>query len=277
MIATTSETSVSLRPSGEFIEERKYLLNVSPKTIIFYQCSFKAFEGALEFEAAKRRVVQLRQRGVKSVSVNTDLTCINAYWKWNGLNWRLSPLKEEQKILQTLSDNHIKALLGFRPVGVNLKRAHLIALTILDTGLRASEVLGLTFKDCDLDNLTFKVKGKGNKHRLVPFSAELQKALWRMFRSAEENRNYIFATKNNTIVSIRNIERDFKILAKRVGITDVRFSPHTLRHTFAVSYLRNGGNLEYLRRILGHSNLSTTPEVPEESRYRINTGSPSHV
>ncbi len=47
-------------------------------------------------------------------------------------------------------------------------------------------------------------------------------------------------------------------LGGKCGITGVRFSPHTLGHSFAVNYLRNGGNLKYLRRILGHSSLSTT-------------------
>ena len=69
---------------------------------------------------------------------------------------------------------------------------------------------------------------------------------------------FVFATNQKTPVSLRNIERDMKAVGKRVGITGVRFSPHTLRHSFAVNYLRRGGNLAYLQRILGHSSISVT-------------------
>jgi len=57
---------------------------------------------------------------------------------------------------------------------------------------------------------------------------------------------------------VRNAQRDFKVLCERLGIAGVRTSFHTLRHTFAVNYLKAGGNLYYLQRILGHSSITTT-------------------
>src|SRR3989442_2981894 len=59
-----------------------------------------------------------------------------------------------------------------------------------------------------------------------------------------------------------NFQRDFKMMGQRLGIVGVRMSPHTLRHTFAVSYLRKGGNLFYLSKILGHA--STTLRTRSE-------------
>jgi site-specific recombinase XerD len=108
-----------------------------------------------------------------------------------------------------------------------------------------------------MDNLILKVVGKGNKHRLVPFSVELRKALWKSL-ARRQDPVFIFGTKNHTKVTVRNIERDFKALGNQLGITGVRFSPHTLRHSFAVGYLRKGGNLFYLSKILGHSSVKTT-------------------
>ena len=251
--------------TDQFIKERLYLKGVSSKTVAWYGDSFKAFP-VLERAAIIDRIAELRGRGVKAVSINTWLRCVNTYLHWrDGTGEKCSPqcthvriprLKEEQKILETLGEGAKHSVVSFRPTGTNMRRAHLVALTILDCGLRASEVLGLTKADCDLDNLIFKVLGKGNRHRLVPFSSELRKHLWRYVN--QRSLITVFGTKNNTNLSVRNLERDFRVLGQKLGITGVRFSPHTLRHTFAVSYLRAGGNLEFLRRILGHSSLSTT-------------------
>ena len=66
----------------KFIEERKYLKGVSEKTLAWYKDSFRAFEGALDTEEqVKRRIVELRQRGLKPVSVNTYMRCIKAYFQ----------------------------------------------------------------------------------------------------------------------------------------------------------------------------------------------------
>ena len=165
-------------------------------------------------------------------------------------------LKEEQKILATLSDSDIRRLIGWKGEGVNLKRAHLVALTILDCGLRVSEALSLRHKDVDLEELAVFVVGKGGKHRLVPISKELRARLFRNVAHGIED--YLFQTRSGGKVTVRNMERDFKALFKKIGIEGIRASPHTIRHTFAVCYLRNGGNLEFLRRCLGHSSLVTT-------------------
>jgi site-specific recombinase XerD len=80
-----------------------------------------------------------------------------------------------------------------------------------------------------------------------------------IYRYMRENPNrFVFGTRNQTMCSIRNLQRDFRAMCKKLCITGVRCSPHTLRHTFAVSYLRAGGNLFYLSKILGHTSVKTT-------------------
>ncbi len=239
------------------------MLNVSEATLYWYRASFKTWS---KYSAGdpKTWVMGMRAAGISPRSVNTHICALNAYWKWAGEPIHLKYLKEEQKILATLSESQIHQLLHFKQgKGFNTVRAHLAALTILDTGLRASELLGLTKEDIDLDNLAFKVKGKGGKHRLVPFSIELRKRLYLHSMKASKRGDsepalYLFGTKHNTQVTIRNLERDLKVLGQKAGITGVRFSPHTLRHTFAVSWLKRGGDIYSLSRILGHSNIQTT-------------------
>ncbi len=268
----TYEKSPDFRGTAEqFIQERKYLQNVSTKTLNWYSQSFKAFDGCLDsLEALKTRITEMRMRGVKATSVNTYLRCIAAFWKWLGLDWKIPRLKEEQKILETLNETQVRTLLAFKPIGTNMIRAHSLLLTLLDTGLRASEALSLTRESVDLDNFISKVAGKGGKHRLVPISAELRKVLFRRMQKVSER--YLFGTKFGTLLTVRNFERDLNKLGERCGITGVRDSPHTMRHRFAVNYLRLGG--EHLLpvsppRALGYEN---DPDLPAEDFQKVHEG-----
>jgi integrase/recombinase XerD len=248
---------LSLSLTDQFIQERRYLMAVTPQTVIWYGTAFNAFKGALDSkEAVNQRIVELRKRAVKPITVNSYLRVLNAFFKWSKQDIRIPKLKEEQKILATFSAEQIRRLVQWKPVRRDQARAHAIALTALDTGLRISELLGLTRENVDLDNLVLKVHGKGNKQRLVPVSIELRKVLYRHMASHKHAR--LFATKSGTSVSVRNSNRDFKVMCGQAGITGVRCSWHTLRHSFAVNYLRKGGNLYYLQRILGHSSIKTT-------------------
>jgi integrase/recombinase XerD len=249
-----------MTPQQQFITERRYLKSVTPATVVWYEQAFRRFEGAMDSRAAAiERIGILKERGLSVVSINCHLRVVKAFWKWSGNegnDWKIPKLKEEQKILATLPVKDIRAILGYKPVGVNQTRAHLICLLILDCGLRISEVLSLRKKDVNLEELSLLVFGKGRKERLVPISKELRARLYRYMAHHEED--YLFPTRSGGKVTVRNIERDLKALFKRIGIEGIRASPHTVRHSFAVCYLRNGGNLEYLRRILGHSSLVTS-------------------
>ena len=119
--------SVSL--TDQFIQERKYLLAVTPKTVIWYGCGFKAFEGALESkETVNRRIVQLSERGVKPITINSYLRCINAYFTWLHKEHdkdliRIPRLKEDQNILATFSVQQIHRLIHWKPIKRNETRA----------------------------------------------------------------------------------------------------------------------------------------------------------
>ena len=240
----------------EFLTERLYLKNVTPKTLAYYRCAFRSWEQHSQRDW-KTWIVNLRKAGVSAISINTYICPMNAYWKWAGAGLKVSYLKEEEKVLATVNPDQIKRILAFRPRGKNQTRAHAAATLILDGGYRISEVLGLAFDHCDFDNLVVKVRGKGNKHRLVTLSMEIREVLYRYAMKHSNRGRLLFGTRNNTQLTVRNFERDLKALGRKAG-TGVRFSPHTLRHDFAVQYLRAGGNLFYLSKILGHSNVTTT-------------------
>ena len=149
--------------------------------------------------------------------------------------------------------------IGIRPnTGRNLKLIHLLALLLLDTGLRLPEALALKVQDLDYENLCIRVVGKGRKERMVPMSRRLRKHLFTSTKSGMREADYLFRTASGLGMSQRNALRDFCLLGKVCGITGVRFSPHTMCHSFGVHWLRRGGDIYMLSRILGHSSVAIT-------------------
>lgn len=119
--------------------------------------------------------------------------------------------------------------------------------------MRVEEALQLKRTETDFDNLVFRVRGKGNKERIIAFSYGLRKTLYVWSRKHEHL--YLFPTVDGGRLMRRNVLRDFKALCKRLGFTAVPRSIHALRHTFAVNYLRQGGSVFHLQKALGHSSL----------------------
>jgi len=103
----------------QFITERKYLKNASRKTLSWYELSFRAFDGALDFkQTVIAKITELRHRGVSAISVNTYLRCIKAYFRWlhteHGQELvKIAKLKEDQKVIATLTPEQVRRLLEF--------------------------------------------------------------------------------------------------------------------------------------------------------------------
>ncbi len=266
-----------------FIRERRILHNVSPATIEWYKSSLKAFEPVLQADlepvqlkqAITARIEELRtERHNSAVTVNTYLRCLKAFFNWcHGEQILKAPIKlkslrEEKKVLVTFSAEQVKRFVNFKPAPYKgnwknqSRRLHALICLLLDTGLRIDEALSLTPKQIDFDNMVIRVKGKGNKERLVPMSLELRKILFRFLKNVDPPA-LVFTTRSGGKLNQRHVLGEFKLWATHLGITGVRVSPHTCRHTFAVNYIRRGGNLEYLRRILGHTSIETTQKYLE--------------
>ncbi|HZT31948.1 MAG TPA: site-specific integrase [Bryobacteraceae bacterium] len=239
----------------EFLAERKYLKNVTDKTLVYYRCAFKSWERHSQGDW-KTWIVNQRQAGISATSINTYICAMNAHWKWAGTDLKVDYLKEEQKILATFKAEQVQRLLAFKPKGKNETRCHALVCLLLDTGLRIDESRKLEPANLDFENLLITVMGKGRKERRGPISFEGRKILYRFVQ--RHPGRFVFGTRNQTLCTVRNLQRDFAAICQRIGIAGVRCSFHTLRHTFAVCYLRNGGNLFYLSKILGHSSVKTT-------------------
>jgi len=207
----------------------------------------------------------MREAGLKASSVNCHLRSINAYLHWSSAgpdkkcgagcqHLRVPKLKEEEYVPATYSAKQAEALIRWKPKGYFQRRLHALVLTLLDTGTRLDEVLSLRVQDCNLDDLL--LTGKGRKQRIIPFSMELRRHLARFILDFRpQPHQLIFSSKQGRKLGQRNALRDIKNLCIRLGFEAPRRSIHATRHTFAMEYVRRGGSLFHLQKVLGHTSL----------------------
>lgn len=158
--------------------------------------------------------------------------------------------KPKKIVVQPFTETEIKAMLN--SVKRNNDRDKSLIMLLLDTGLRASELTGITMSEIDLVNRRVKVLGKGNKERLVPFSARTASAIFRYTSSMDNKNGKLYPyTRNSLADLISNI-------GKRAGVAGSH--PHRFRHTFAINFLRNGGDPYTLQQILGHTTMEMVKE-----------------
>jgi integrase/recombinase XerD len=259
--------------TDRFLKERTYLHNVTPATLLWYQVAFKNYHASFSGNPApvptktalQDFVVAQRQRGIRPVTVNTYIGAMNAFCAWLhqeghvAERLKVTKLRVERRILAVLDDAQMRALIGYRPTSFGQRRVHLAALLTLDTGLRVSEMLHLRHSDVDFDNLILKVFGKGQKERLVPFSPELRKRLYRFEQLKEKKRvrnQFVFGGFGSTRWEKRNSSTSLYLMQRKLGLP--LFGWHRLRHTFATNYLRQGGDIVRLSMVLGHTQITTT-------------------
>ena len=177
----------------------------------------------------------------------------------------LAAPKNTQEQIQPFSIDQIKALLQAARHLTNPKRDEAILLFGLDTGVRASELCDVTLDNMDLHGSYGQVTvlGKGRKKRTLPFSRKAARSIWQYLREMPRmEKSPLFLSDRGTSAGAPLTRWGLLQLYERLGeaanIQSVRCSPHTMRHTFAINYLRNGGKVFTLQHLLGHTDLKMT-------------------
>lgn len=236
-------------------------------------------------------------------SLRNVYIALRAFYTWLNKEFNLpnpakeiTPPKFPQHVIQTFSKEDIEKLIKaciysreaqteqrhkFVMRRPSANRDQAIVLTLLDTGLRATELCSLTVEDVDLKtgkvNVRHGVGGgaKGGKGRVTYLGKVARKAVWRYLATREDGSD----PKAPLFISAgdRPFNRDsLRILIRRLGeraqITHVH--PHKFRHTFAITYLRSGGDVFTLQSLLGHGSLDMVrhyaqiAEVDVENAHR---------
>jgi integrase/recombinase XerD len=257
-------------PFEQFIREKQYINNVSPKTIRTYRDSLKAFEKFagcscpqyLTAKSLRSFVVTAGGCGVSPGAINTFARSVNSYLTWLHREGHISePLaipkvKQPKRIIPTYSADDVVRILSHKPRNHTERRLLTVLALLVDTGLRIEEALILRRAAIDLDSLVITVKGKGQKDRIVPFSIECRKVLFKWLQA--HRYDTVFPTRDGRQLRYDNLRNDFVALLHRVGVEQTEGAFHAFRRFCARQYLRNGGSIRYLQVMLGHSDITTT-------------------
>lgn len=247
---------------------------LSPKTLAWYRMIGERFAAHREaagadpalasvtVEEARAWVVALQRGGLAPVSVAgfvRGLKAISAWWAAEGYLdedslRRLARPRVPQRLIATLTPAELERLLA-----VARARERLLIGILLDTGLRLGELADLRVDDVLADGY-LRVRGKGDKERLVPLGAVSQARLAAYLRRGRPRPvgawvDHVFLARDGRPMTAAAIQHVLRRLGGRAGLDGVRTNPHTFRHTFAKLYLLNGGDLFSLQRILGHATL----------------------
>ena len=138
------------------------------------------------------------------------------------------------------------------------------------SGLRVSELVGLTYGQLDLDAGVARVRGKGDKERLCPLGEAATAALRAHRAMARETdfKSAVLTQANGRVVTPRWVQLRLKTMLKLAGLP-LDLSPHKLRHSFATHLLDHGADLRAVQEMLGHARLSTTQVYTHVSVARL--------
>jgi integrase/recombinase XerD len=221
----------------------------------------------------KEYIAQLQQDGLQSSTINSiinkliklfDYMVDEEYIKTNPCS-KIKRLKQQNKIIYPLDDNEIRQLLAiasknrYKYLG---QRNLTIFAMMLECGLRVSEVVNLKNDDI-LENQIIIRNSKGNKDRALAITPILKKQLKKYDRIKnsryQDNCEYYFISYFCGKIDIKAVYEAMQTIKKQAFIRKVvRFSPHTLRHTYAYMQIRNGMDIYTLSKNMGHTSVVMT-------------------
>jgi len=229
---------------------------------------------------------RLYDRKLKKTSVARQLACLKSFFKLLVREGRLRANPAElvssprlPKLLPSLLQESEAATFVQLPQGDSLKnrRDRAILELLYASGLRVSELVGLSDHQLDMPQQLVKVLGKGRKERIVPFGDFAARAITD-YLSERDRLGLALPEANGTrplFVSVNGLRlnsRDVQRLVERFRLdlsATRRITPHTLRHSFATHLLERGADLRSIQELLGHSSLSTTQKYTHVSLQHL--------
>lgn len=209
-----------------------------------------------------------RGKSISTVTINNYIRNIKVFYNYlqdekvirdNPME-KIKQLKQVQEKKEPLSKEELRRL--FKAFDISTfhgYRDYIITKLLLITGARVGETLVLEVNDFNFNNNTIVFRDTKNKKEKIAYmnskiAHELKK--WLRYKDRYMNVDYVFPTIRKNIMTVQGFERNLKRLAEKVGLEDV--TPHRFRRTFAIEFLKAGGSIYVLSKILDHSSIQTT-------------------
>ncbi len=266
-----------------FLKYLRFERNYSEKTIVSYRIDLEEFEDYLKKVDAEKSLVTadadlvrswmvyLMEKDRSVATVNRKLSSLRSFYRFL-LRRRIVDLDPMLKVVGPKKQKTLPSFLRVQEMdrlldecsvneGFEGVRDRLILEMFYATGMRLSELIGLSDADVDLSAKLLKVTGKRNKQRLIPFGEEL----WTDLLGYIKLRNETLPDRDSALFVRKDGKRMYPELVYRLvrrNLSKVatlkKRSPHVLRHTFATAMLNGNAELQAVKELLGHESLATT-------------------
>ena len=269
-------------PIQQFLNYIRFEKRYSAHTSIAYQNDLEQFTAYLasqydginitEVNASiiKSWLAELKTDDITSRSIKRKISSLKSFYKFHlksGLITKspmatiISP-KVSNRLPSFVAEKDMNTLLNTLDFedSWNGKTERVVLLTFYHTGMRLSELLGLTADSIDFHYHQIKVLGKGNKERIIPITSDLNDALTEYIQLRKELNPTIKNLFINDKAKAISRSKVYQLVKMNIGKVSTihKKSPHVLRHTFATHLMNNGAELNAVKELLGHSSLAAT-------------------
>lgn len=274
----------------QFKDQLLYQRQLSDHTVSSYMKDLESFEAFLtgenltfeqfEYRDARNYLHQLYKQGLKKSTIARKISTLRTFYQFLigrdfvGHNpFDHLPLPKQEKYLPTFFyENEIEQLFSSIDQTSKMFTRDMAILELLyGTGMRASELLGISRSSIDSNAQVIRVLGKGQKERIIPYNDRAHVALMdylETFNQKIPDSGSIWLNYKGEALTDRGLRYILSQLVKKSAL-NFHLHPHKLRHTFATHLLNNGADLRAVQDLLGHESLSTTQKYTHVSRENL--------
>ena len=273
------------KPEQEFLDHLLVVRNYSPRTVKSYQedidkfCEFIYHEGVMidgvDVICIRNFLTEELNQGISKRSCKRRLSSLKHFYKYmvnvgyikdNPFVFVSAP-KVETKYPHALYKDQIAELFKRNAERTDelVLRDQAILYLLYYSGIRADELVKLDVQSIAIKDRVVRVLGKGNKERIIPFTADCQKVLKAyidrerivLLRKSKDMTPALFLNAQGERLTTRGLEYILDAIEEKIGLF-VGLHPHILRHSFATHLLENGADLRVIQELLGHESINAT-------------------
>jgi len=280
---------------SSFYRYLEYEKRYSQHTLVTYEidlrqfCKFLGSENISRWQDVtskiiRRWVVELHDDGIAPVTIHRKISALKSFLRYlmreqvlesNPADGVIVP-KKPKRLPVFVKEKEMDLLLDTVPFSNDFSgiRDKFIITLLYGTGMRLSEMVNLRLQSIDFGQKVIKVLGKRNKERIIPFFQELEKEITKYLSARDE----AFPDTNTDIVILTSKGKPaypkliYRVVNKYLALVSTinKKSPHVIRHSFATALLNHGADLNAIKELLGHSNLSATEIYTHNSFEKLN-------